>query len=247
MIHSGIAPLDAQLGGLFPGRLHLLTGGPGTGKSTACLQFLAAGLRKGEPAALVTLHRLSDLVSHARSAGLDLERGLRTGRLLVLRFRADFTRALDCAGLPSAVLDDLHRLISEIQPVRLVIDPITPFLGDGLPPASALAALARFLDELGITTIVTHPRDVSDGCDARLDPLVQRAVAILHLARGGGGSSRVRVVQARGHIAPALARRVSWPGLGPVRVERERRPAELDRALPNDLPRQHDLPREAST
>jgi KaiC/GvpD/RAD55 family RecA-like ATPase len=246
MIHSGIAPLDAQLGGVFPGRLHLLTGGPGTGKSTACLQFLEAGLRKGEPAALVTLHRLPDLVSHARSTGLDLERALRTGRLLLLRFRADFARALDCAGRPATVVDDLHRLISEIQPLRLVIDPITPFLGDGAA-ASAIAALARFLDELGITTIVTHPRDVSDGCDARLDPVVERAVAILHLARGSGGSSRVRVVQVRGEIAPALARQVSWPGLGRVKIERAARPATLDGALPKAVPRQPDLPHEAST
>jgi KaiC/GvpD/RAD55 family RecA-like ATPase len=228
MIRSGSAPLDAQLGGVIPGRLHLLTGGPGTGKSKACLQFLGTGLRRGEPVGLVTLDRLTDLASHARSTGLDLDGPLRTGQLLLLRFRGEFPRLLDSAGLPGLVVEDLRRLIADARPTRLVVDPLTPFLADGTSSGSALAALAQFLDELGATTIVTYPRDVTDGSDARLDSIVQKAGAIVHLVRRGGGAIRTQVVQARVPLTSALAR--PTPGLGLVTIDRETQAAELDGA-----------------
>lgn len=245
MIQSGIAPLDEHLGGLFPGRVHLLTGGPGTGKSTACLQFLDSGLRMGEPVGMVTLDRLSDLAAHARSTGLDLEPALRTGQLLLLRFRVGFAGLVDCAALPSLVIDDLRRLIAEVRPARLVIDPLTPFLADGSASGSTLAALAQFLDELGATAIVTYPRNVSEGSDARLDPIVQRAVAILHLTRGSG-ANRMHVVQARGRVSSAIPRHVSRPGLARVTVDRARHSTELDGVLAESGVPERVLPREAS-
>ena len=247
MIQSGIAALDAQLGGCFPGRLHLLTGGPGAGKSTACLQFLDAGLRRGEPVGLVTLDRLSDLAAHARSTGLDLEPALRSGRLLLLRFRVGFTHVLECAGSPGLVVDDLRRLIAEVRPVRLAIDPLTPFLSDSSASGSALAGLAEFLDELGVTAIVTYPRDVSDGSDARLDTIVQRAAAILHLTRGSGGINRVYVVQARARVAPAALPDVSMPGLGRVTVDRASYSTELDGVLADNGAKERVVRTEAST
>jgi KaiC/GvpD/RAD55 family RecA-like ATPase len=99
-IQSGIAPLDEHLGGMIPGRLHLLTGGPGTGKSTACYHFLQAGLRAGETVALLTLDRLSDLVTHTRCVGLDLRAAVRDRKLGLLRFRSDFARYLSSSGSP---------------------------------------------------------------------------------------------------------------------------------------------------
>ena len=217
-IPSGIAALDTQIGGVFPGRLHLMTGGPGAGKTTACLRFLHAGLRGGEPVGLITLDRLTDLASHARSTGMDLEPALRTGRLLLLRFRTEFARLLECAASPGQVIDELRRLIVEIQPMRLVVDPLTPFLTDGSASGSALAALAHLLDELGVTAIVTHPHSVADGYDARIDPIVQRAVAIVHLVRGGG-VSRMQVVQTRARVVPAVVRPGSKPGRARVAAE----------------------------
>ena len=53
---TGIAGLDAILGGGLPAaRLYLLDGSPGTGKTTLALQFLLAGVARGEPGLYVTL------------------------------------------------------------------------------------------------------------------------------------------------------------------------------------------------
>src|SRR5262245_19880114 len=156
MIHSGIAPLDQQLGGMIPGRLHLLTGGPGTGKSTACYHFLQAGLQSGEAVALLTLDRLSDLQSHARCAGLEVHEALRNNKLALLRFRPDFARHLSSSASPYRVMDDLWRTFVDVKPARLVIDPLAPFLNDSTASGAVLAALAQLLDGFGVTTLLTY-------------------------------------------------------------------------------------------
>jgi KaiC/GvpD/RAD55 family RecA-like ATPase len=199
-IRSSVAPFDLQMGGLVEGRLHLLTGGPGSGKTTACIHFLSAGLRNGESVALLTSDRLADLDSHARYIGLELEPAIREDRLLLLRFRTDFTNLLWHAGPPDRVAIDLGRLIARVRPTRIALDPLTPFLSD----AGATAALAMLLDQLGATSLLTYPGDVSGGYDGRLDPVVQRAAIILHLERGDAGY-RIRVTQNRSAPTPPAA------------------------------------------
>jgi circadian clock protein KaiC len=55
-VSTGIPGLDDILNGGFPrGHLYLIEGDPGTGKTTVALQFLLAGLQKGEPGLYVTL------------------------------------------------------------------------------------------------------------------------------------------------------------------------------------------------
>src|SRR5689334_16985957 len=53
---TGARGLDEILsGGLTRGRIYLLEGDPGTGKTTLALQFLLEGIRQGEPGLYVTL------------------------------------------------------------------------------------------------------------------------------------------------------------------------------------------------
>lgn len=55
-IKTGIPELDVVLrGGLLGGRVHLLEGHPGTGKTTMALYFLMQGARSGERCLYVAL------------------------------------------------------------------------------------------------------------------------------------------------------------------------------------------------
>src|SRR3546814_11673030 len=55
-ISTGSEGLDAILGGgLDPDRMYLYEGRPGTGKTTIALQFLLAGVRRGERVLYITL------------------------------------------------------------------------------------------------------------------------------------------------------------------------------------------------
>ncbi len=76
-IRSGIDLLDERLGGLQPRRTYVLTGGPGTGKTIACLEFLFAGMSEGEKVAMLTVDDPSDLLAQGDFLGIDLDDALR--------------------------------------------------------------------------------------------------------------------------------------------------------------------------
>lgn len=73
-IRTGVEGLDDILCGGLPGpRLYLLQGAPGTGKTTAALQFLLAGARRGEPVVYVSLSQTrAELEQIAASHGWSL-------------------------------------------------------------------------------------------------------------------------------------------------------------------------------
>ena len=203
LVRTGVAPLDKQLGGgLMAGRVHLVTGGVATGKSTVCLQFLGAGLERGEQALLLTSARPRDLKSRATFAGVPIDRALRDGRLIALRYRPTFALRLAHSASPRTALDDLGRMLGTVTPVRIGIDPVTPFLSDGSPTGESLTALVDFLEQAGATAILTHPGDVAHGTDRRLDGLLERAATIIHLMRSSTGASTLTLLRG-GSFAPA--------------------------------------------
>jgi circadian clock protein KaiC len=72
---TGIEGLDDVLGGGFArGRLHLVQGAPGAGKTTLALQFLLAGAARNESSLLISLSETEDeLHATASSHGWSLE------------------------------------------------------------------------------------------------------------------------------------------------------------------------------
>jgi circadian clock protein KaiC len=75
LISTGVTALDDILGGgLTPLRMYLLSGDPGSGKTTLGLQFLLEGRRHGEPGLYVTLSETrEELVAVAASHGWSLD------------------------------------------------------------------------------------------------------------------------------------------------------------------------------
>lgn len=183
MPHRSSLSSRDPLGWLIPGRSHVLVGGPGTGKTGLCLRFVAAGLTAGERAAMVVTSRGSDLKTYAAQLGFDLDEALRCERVILLRYRGDFGERVARSAAPRHSVDELERLLSPLQPPRIVIDSFAPLLDDEPGSGQAIAALAAYLDRLGATSLLTYPEDVSAGYDRRLEPIMQSAAAILRLER----------------------------------------------------------------
>jgi KaiC/GvpD/RAD55 family RecA-like ATPase len=182
MSHRSL-PSPDPLERLVPGRIHVLLGAPATGKTELCLRFLAAGLAAGERAAFLFMTRGADLKAHARRLGIDLDDALRSERLMLMRYRADFGERCARTASPAPAIEELERLFTSVRPSRIAIDSFAPMLGEEAGGGYAMAALAAWLERSGATSLLTYPEDVSRGYDRRLEPVMQNAAAILRLER----------------------------------------------------------------
>lgn len=196
-IRSGIDLIDERLGGLQPGRTYVLTGAPGTGKTIACLEFLFASIVEGEQVAMLTVDDPSDLLAQADFLGIDLDDALRREQLVLLRYQLDFARRFSRAVSPELAFEEFRRLLGPVTPKRLVIDSIAPFLEAGHASGAGITAALSFLDSLGATSMVTFPGDLAGLYDRRLEPLMQRAGAILHFTAQPDRTGQIEIRKVR--------------------------------------------------
>ncbi|MCQ1534220.1 hypothetical protein FTO70_00615 [Methanosarcina sp. KYL-1] len=84
-ISSGINELDERLGGGYPaGRVLLVTGGTGTGKSIFGLHFLHRACRDGKKCVLIATEELpEDIIQQSEMLGIGLSRYYEHGQLVI--------------------------------------------------------------------------------------------------------------------------------------------------------------------
>lgn len=223
MISSGIAPLDERLGGFVPQRAYVLSGAPGTGKSVACLEFLAAGLEAGERTVMITHDDPSDLLSQAAYLGIDIEQALADERVILLRYQLDFVRRYGRAASVDVVFEELRKLIGPEAPARLVVDSVAPFLEGGPASGAGLNGLLEFISSLNTTSLLTYPGDVASSYDRRLETLVQRAAGIFHLTADPDRTGNLEIRKVRYQVpSTAPIRYRIRPGLGIVTLGDDR-------------------------
>lgn len=225
-IGSGLPCLDERLGGLLPGRTYVFTGAPGTGKTIAALEFLSAGIDAGEQVAMLTVDDPTDLLSQGEFLGLDLEKALAEERLILLRYQLDFQRRFGRSATSDVAFDELRRMLGENRPSRLVIDTIVPFLDAGHGSGAEINRLVRFVEELDTTAIITYPGDLAGLYDRRLEPLAQRAGAILHFSTEADRTGRIEIRKVRFQVpstAPIHFRIESGVGISAIADQGQRR------------------------
>ena len=126
----GIDGLDNILcGGLKPGRLFLLEGSPGAGKTTMAIQFLAAGAARGEPMLYITLSETEEeLRDSAASHGWDLS-GIEIFELLPPESLLDDEQQQSLLYSSDLELGETTRRIFEVfeakKPARVVLDSLS--------------------------------------------------------------------------------------------------------------------------
>jgi circadian clock protein KaiC len=155
LISMGIPALDDLLGGgTLRGNAILIAGPVGCGKSTTAVQFIAEGVRRGEPAVLAIFEETTPkYLDQAKTFGFDLAKMCDEGLLEVV-----YVRPLDLS-----VDETLYAIQSAIEKLgarRVVLDSITGLEAALAPPFKEdfLESLYRLLGALtgiGITILLT--------------------------------------------------------------------------------------------
>ena len=121
-LSMGSPELDQMMGGGIPeGDSLLIAGSSGTGKSLLATQFIAAGLREGQPGIVAVFEeRPEQYAARAESFGLDLNTPIEEGILKVI-----YLRPLDLSV--DETMQEILDAIKETGAKRLVIDSLAGF------------------------------------------------------------------------------------------------------------------------
>ena len=199
-ILTGIARLDAMLGGkgVFRGSSVLVSGSPGSGKSSVGVAFIDAACRRGERALFFAYEESSaQIVRNMRSIGIDLEPWVKKGLLQIHSSRPTLH------GLEQHLVM-MHDAVSAFSPAVVVVDPISNLTlerGESQMKPT-LMRLIDFLKQQQITTLFTSltagggatPEDSQVGVSSLMDTwLLLRNVEF-----NGERNRTVYVLKARG-------------------------------------------------
>ncbi len=195
-LSTGIAGLDeVLLGGLLAGRVYLLRGQPGAGKTTLALQFLIEGARNGESVLFITLSESEgELRGNAASHGWDLA-GVEfldiqlTTEGVSTESQYSIFHPAEVELVP--VVNQIHEALDRLKPTRVVFDSLTQvrlLSRDTLRYRRQVLALKAELLAQGITTILLGESSNQE-LDTEVTSIVQ-GVITLSLSKGREGMTR---------------------------------------------------------
>lgn len=206
LVQTGVEGLDDVLhGGLVGGRLYLVEGHPGAGKTTLALQFLQEGVRLGQVAMFVTLSESAEeLRASARSHGWSLD-GIDILELIAseeslqpdARYRMFHPSEVELGETTKAVLAEADRR----QPHRLVVDSLSEFrllAESSLRYRRQILALKQHFTRRKCTVLFIDDR-TGDAADRHLHSLAHGVISLeRHPVDYGSIRQRLRVAKMRG-------------------------------------------------
>ncbi len=174
-IATGISGLDKLVGGGFPeGRVILAVGGPGTGKTIMCSQFLYKGIYENqENGVFVSLDESKDhFYSEMQQFGWDFRKAeeerkfafidaTRMSRVAMLKEKLykEETRSLRGKQLSvDKLVEELQAKIRGIDAKRVAVDTLAALIyrfPDPIERRTAVVDLIESLADLGVTSLVT--------------------------------------------------------------------------------------------
>lgn len=200
-VRTGIPGLDDVLGGgLTPGRLYLVEGAPGAGKTTLAMQFLLAGVAVDEQVLYITLSESAEeLAGVADSHGWDL-RKIHTRELLppeeTLGTEEQYTlfhpSEVELPEKTLAILTD----VDEIKPTRVVFDSLSELrllAGTSLRYRRQLLALKQFFSGRRCTVLMLDDMTAMEH-DLQVQSIAHAVIRLEQLQTDYGATRRRLIV-----------------------------------------------------
>jgi circadian clock protein KaiC len=253
-ISTGVERLDTMLGGgYYRGSGVLITGVPGTAKTTLVAACSDATCRRDERALYVSFDEaVEPLVRNLKSVGIDFSRHIDDGRLEFYAVRTE------SRGAEEHLLDIKNRILA-FSPSLLVIDPISALgkTGGMIAASHASLRLLDFAKAKGITVLCTslvHSNEPNDESTAvQISTIADTWIHVAYLVKAGERNRTLTIVKSRGmrHSNQVREMILSNEGVtltdvytaggevlvGTARWERERQMREEEQQRQRDLER----------
>jgi circadian clock protein KaiC len=198
-LSSGIAALDEMLGGhgYFCGSSILVTGTPGTGKTSIGSAFLDAACRRGERALLFVYEEsAAQVIRNMRSIGLNLEPWIKKGVLKIYAARPTLQ------GLEQHLVQ-MHDHVNAFQPAVVVVDPLNNLTLENRE-AEVKPTLMRLIDFLkqreitGLFTSLTESGASPESSQIGISSLMDTWLLLRNIEYNGERNRTLSVLKARG-------------------------------------------------
>ncbi len=205
-VSTGIPGLDRMLkGGFIPGRTYLVKGGPGLGKTTLSIQFLMAGVRRGENVLYITLEESLDMVQEDMKGfrfdlkdphfmGIDATPVGRKTHIFEDVHYAEFAESL------KKFITAIEQRLKEHRISRVVVDPITMLrltVNDELTYRRLFIDLIKLFSRYNATVIITS--DIGESGNFGIEDYLTSGVIELRRYDVGGKTIKgIKVTKFRG-------------------------------------------------
>lgn len=200
-VSTGTPGLDDMFGGagIYKGSSLLVSGSPGTGKSSIAASFANAACARGEKAILFAYEESeSQLLRNMKSIGMDLHRWVAKGLL-----RIESTRPT-LMGLEQHLVHT-YGLVRDFAPDVVVIDPISSLTsqGDDTGLSLTLMRLIDFFKTEGITALFTTLTADNPGISVAvsqvgISSIMDSWLLLANVAINGERTRTLQVLKARG-------------------------------------------------
>lgn len=198
-VSSGVARLDTMLGGgYYRGSSVLVSGAPGTAKSTLAGAFADAACRRGERTVYFSFDEAArQIVRNLRSVDIRLGPHVDSGLLVMHSARAE---SRSCEEHVLAI----RALLAGHRARNLVVDPVSALAGsagaeEAKQAAERLIALAR---RAGITTVITSLLEGTDSLGettaAAVSTIADTWIHLTYVVQAGERNRALTIVKSRG-------------------------------------------------
>jgi circadian clock protein KaiC len=198
-ISSGVPDLDEMLEGkgYYRGSTVLLSGTAGSGKTTLAASFADASCRRGERCLYIDFEESPQQVArNMRSVGIDLEQWSNKGLLFHESWRPTQF------GIEMHLLR-IHKLIEEVKPRAVVLDPITNLISSSTEK-EVYSMLLRLIDTMkssGITAVfvsLTGAGDSLERTNIGISSLTDTWILLRDIELNGERNRCLYVLKSRG-------------------------------------------------
>ncbi|MHB9287688.1 RAD55 family ATPase [Halobacteriales archaeon Cl-PHB] len=223
-VPSGVPGFDDLVeGGLLSDRLYVVSGPPGSGKTTFCSQFITQGAKQGEECLYVTMHETKEELAEDMS-GYDFgfDRAIQSDAVQFLNLVTESgKRTITQFGSEGGLTNRLRAYIESNDIDRAVIDStmlLQHFFSDMSDEITGfLSALKQTDATILLISEMTDPTSYSD------EHYLAHGVIFFHNFLDSGGMTRgVQVIKMRGTAIDCDIREITFSDQG-LRVHPDRK------------------------